>query len=110
MLSGTDKSWPHVKEIYDHKISAAEITSDTKLPPSLNNSAVRLIEIHIYNSVHGWHVFKVKEDGQCVSKCMYNILDKKGRKEVSFCLAEREGTNFWLRVLNDLKAKRSRGP
>ncbi|BET32681.1 hypothetical protein WCIBmN4_03800 [Wolbachia pipientis] len=37
--------------------------------------------------------FKVKEDGHCVSKCMYNILgiDQNGRKEVlGFYLAESE--------------------
>ncbi len=52
--------------------------------------------------------FKVKEDGRCVSKCMYNILgiDQNGRKEVlGFYLAESEGASFWLGVLNDLKER-----
>jgi len=51
---------------------------------------------------------KVKEDGHCVSKCMYNILgiDQNGKKEVlGFYLAESEGANFWLGVLNDLKER-----
>ncbi len=37
--------------------------------------------------------FKVKEDGHCISKCMYNILgiNQNGRKEVlGFYLAESE--------------------
>ncbi len=41
-------------------------------------------------------------------KCMYNILgiDQNGRKEVlGFYLAESEGANFWLGVLNDLKER-----
>lgn len=39
---------------------------------------------------------------------MYNILgiDQNGRKEVlGFYLAESEGANFWLGVLNDLKER-----
>ncbi len=39
---------------------------------------------------------------------MYNILgiDQDGRKEVlGFYLAESEGANFWLGVLNDLKER-----
>lgn len=41
-------------------------------------------------------------------KCMYNILgiDQSGKKEVlGFYLAESEGANFWLGVLNDLKER-----
>ncbi|GFQ68662.1 transposase for insertion sequence element ISRM3 [Trichonephila clavata] len=50
----------HVEEIYDHKISAAEISS----------------------------------------------IDQNGKKEVlGFYLAESEGANFWLGVLNDLKER-----
>ncbi len=39
---------------------------------------------------------------------MYNILgiDQNGKKEVlGFYLAESEGANFWLGVLNDLKER-----
>lgn len=63
--------------------------------------------ICISDSVHGMFC-KVKEDGHCVSKCMYNILGihQNGRKEVlGFYLAESEGANFWLGVVNDLKER-----
>lgn len=45
----------HVEEIYDHKISAAEISSITdKLLPIINELSTA---ISVSNSVHGWHVF-----------------------------------------------------
>ncbi|GFR03893.1 probable transposase for insertion sequence element ISRM3-like [Trichonephila clavata] len=99
----------HVEEIYDHKISAAEISSITdKLLPVINEWRSRPLQ-SVYPIVFmDGMFFKVKEDGHCVSKCMYNILgvDQNGRKEVlGFYLAESEGANFWLGVLNDLKER-----
>ncbi|WP_264330447.1 IS256 family transposase [Wolbachia endosymbiont (group B) of Erebia ligea] len=99
----------HVEEIYDHKISAAEISSITdKLLPIINEWRSRPLQ-SVYPIVFmDGMFFKVKEDGHCVSKCMYNILgiDQNGRKEVlGFYLAESEGANFWLGVLNDLKER-----
>lgn len=99
----------HVEEIYDHKISAAEISSITdKLLPVINEWRSRPLQ-SVYPIVFmDGMFFKVKEDGHCVSKCMYNILgiDQNGRKEVlGFYLAESEGDNFWLGVLNNLKER-----
>ncbi|WP_264375829.1 IS256 family transposase [Wolbachia endosymbiont (group B) of Sphaerophoria taeniata] len=99
----------HVEEIYDHKISAAEISSITdKLLPVINEWRSRPLQ-SVYPIVFmDGMFFKVKEDGRCVSKCMYNILgvDQEGKKEVlGFYLAESEGANFWLGVLNDLKER-----
>ncbi len=84
----------HVEEIYDHKISAAEISSITdKLLPIINEWRSRPLQ-SVYPIVFmDGMFFKVKEDGHCVSKCMYNILgiDQNGRKEVlGFYLAESE--------------------
>lgn len=99
----------HVEEIYDHKISVAEISSITdKLLPVINEWRSRPLQ-SVYPIVFmDGMFFKIKEDGHCVSKCMYNILgiDQSGRKEVlGFYLAESEGANFWLGVLNDLKER-----
>nr|CAH7764494.1 unnamed protein product [Callosobruchus chinensis] len=99
----------HVEEMYDHKISAAEISNITdKLLPLINEWRSRPLQ-SVYPIVFmDGMFFKVKEDGHCVSKCMYNILgiDQNGRKEVlGFYLAESEGANFWLGVLNDLKER-----
>ncbi|WP_264720174.1 IS256 family transposase [Wolbachia endosymbiont (group B) of Eucosma cana] len=99
----------YVEEIYDHKISAAEISGITdKLLPIINEWRSRPLQ-SVYPIVFmDGMFFKVKEDGRCVSKCMYNILgiDQNGRKEVlGFYLAESEGASFWLGVLNDLKER-----
>ncbi len=99
----------YVEEIYDHKISAAEISGITdKLLPIINEWRSRPLQ-SVYPIVFmDGMFFKVKENGHCISKCMYNILgiDQNGRKEVlGFYLAESEGANFWLGVLNDLKER-----
>ena len=52
--------------------------------------------------------FKARQDGKVVTKAMYNILgiDKSGRKNIlGFYVAESEGANFWLEVLNDLRER-----
>ncbi len=99
----------HVEEIYDHKVSAAEISSITDtLLPIINEWRNRPLE-SVYPIVFmDGMFFKVKEDGRCVSKCMYTLLgiDKDGKKEVlGFYLSESEGANFWLGVLNELKER-----
>ncbi len=68
----------HVEEIYDHKISAAEISSITdKLLPVINEWRSRPLQ-SVYPIVFmDGMFFKVKEDGRCVSKCMYNILARR---------------------------------
>lgn len=89
----------HVEEVYDHKISAAEISSITdKLLPIINEWRSRLLQ-SVYPIVFmDGMFFKVKEDGHCVSKYMIRHRPKAR-------LAESEGANFWLGVLNDLKER-----
>ncbi|CAH2559795.1 IS256 family transposase [Cardinium endosymbiont of Oedothorax gibbosus] len=99
----------HVEEIYDHKVSAAEISSITdSLLPIINEWRNRPLQ-SVYPIVFMDGIFfKVKEDGRCVSKCMYTLLgiDQEGKKEVlGFYLSESEWTNFWLGVLNELKER-----
>jgi putative transposase len=53
-------------------------------------------------------VFKIKQDGRYINKCIYLIigLGKDGRKEVlGMWSSENESATFWLKVLNDLKAR-----
>ncbi|GFR19746.1 probable transposase for insertion sequence element ISRM3-like [Trichonephila clavata] len=82
----------HVEEIYDHKISAAEISSITdKLLPVINEWRSRPLQ-----SVYPIVFMRPAAKG----------VDQNGRKEVlGFYLAESEGANFWLGVLNDLKER-----
>ena len=99
----------HIEDFYDHKISEAAISNITdRLLPIINEWRSRPLQA-VYPIVFmDGMFFKVKEDGHCVSKCMYNILgiDQEGKKEVlGFYLAESEGANFWLGVLNDLKER-----
>ena len=99
----------HIEEIYDHKVSAAEISSITdSLLPVINEWRNRPLE-SVYPIVFmDGMFFKVKEDGKCVSKCLYTLLgiDQEGKKEVlGFYLSESEGANFWLGVLNELKSR-----
>lgn len=99
----------HVEEMYDHKISAAEISSITDtLLPVINEWRNRPIQsVYPIVCMDGMF-FKVKEDGRCVSKCMYTLLgiDQEGKKEVlGIYLSESEGSNFWLGVLNELKER-----
>ncbi|RDD33723.1 Transposase [Wolbachia endosymbiont of Cylisticus convexus] len=91
----------HVEEIYDHKISAAEISSITdKLLPVINEWRGRPLQ-SVYPIVFmDGMFFKVKEDGHCISKCMYNIL-AKWQKRSFIWLKMRD----WLGVLNDLKER-----
>ena len=52
--------------------------------------------------------FKVKQDGRVGTKVLYNIMGitQSGHKEIlGFYVAESEGSHFWLRVVNDLKAR-----
>ena len=52
--------------------------------------------------------FKARENGKVVTKVVYNILgvDQDGRKDIlGFYIAESEGANFGLGVMNDLKAR-----
>lgn len=74
----------HVEEIYDHKISAAEISSITDtLLPVINEWRNRPLQ-SVYPIVFmDGMFFKVKEYGRCVSKCMYTLLgiDQEGKKK-----------------------------
>ena len=73
----------HVEEIYDHKISVAEISSITdKLLPVINEWRSRPLQ-SVYPIVFmDGMFFKVKEDGHCVSKCIYNILAKWQKRSI----------------------------
>lgn len=52
--------------------------------------------------------FKSRENGKLTTKVLYNILgvNQEGHKDIyGFYVAESEGANFWLGVLNDLKQR-----
>lgn len=99
----------HLAEMYGVEISSATISTVTdKLLPILQEWRARPLE-EIYPIIFldaMW--FKAKENGKTEKKVLYNILgvNQSGRKEIlGFYLADSEGANFWLGVLNDLKAR-----
>jgi transposase-like protein len=99
----------HLAEIYDVDISEATISAVTdKLLPIIAEWRNRPLEA-VYPVVFlDAMFFKMREDGRVVNKALYNILgvNQSGYKEIlGFYIADTEGANFWLGVLNDLKAR-----
>jgi transposase-like protein len=97
----------HVVDIYGIEISPASITAITdKLVPQIAQWKSRALE-RVYAVIFlDAMFFKIREDNRVVTKCMYNIMgiDSTGHKDIlGFYLADSEGANFWLGVLNDLK-------
>jgi len=97
----------HVEDIYGIEVSPASITSITdRLIPQIAEWRSRALE-RVYPVIFlDGMFFKVREDNRVITKCMYNIMgiDSTGHKDIlGFYLAESEGANFWLGVLNDLK-------
>ncbi|HQS83634.1 MAG TPA: IS256 family transposase [Alphaproteobacteria bacterium] len=99
----------HVKDLYGIEISPAAISSITdRLIPQITEWRNRPLEA-IYPIVFlDAMFFKVRDNNQVRTKVLYNILaiNQEGYKEVlGFYVADSEGANFWLAVLNDLKAR-----
>lgn len=99
----------HLKEMYDFDTSPATISSVTdRLLPLINEWRSRALDDFYPIVFLDAMFFKVRQDGKVVSKAMYNILaiDQHGKKNIlGFYLAETEGANFWLSVLNDLRER-----
>ena len=99
----------HLAEIYGVEVSAATISAVTnKLLPLVTAWRNRPLAA-IYPIVFLDAMFvKIRDEGRVITKALYNILgvNQSGYKEIlGFYLADGEGANFWLGVLNDLKAR-----
>lgn len=99
----------HLKEMYDFDVSAAMISAVTdKLVPLIAEWRSRPLEaVYPILFMDGMY-FKSRENGKVATKVLYNILgvNQEGYKEIlGFYVAESEGANFWLGVLNDLKER-----
>lgn len=99
----------HLKEMYDFDISPGTISAVTdKLVPLITEWRSRPLEaIYPIVFLDGMY-FKSRENGKVMTKVVYNILgvNQDGCKEIlGFYVAESEGANFWLGVLNDLKQR-----
>lgn len=99
----------HLQELYGVDVSAGTINAVTdKLIPIVAEWRNRPLEavypILFLDAMH----FKVRDDGKVSHKVIYNLLgiNQQGRKDIlGFYVADSEGANFWLSVLNDLKAR-----
>jgi len=99
----------HLAEIYGVEVSEATISAITnKLLPLVSEWRNRPLDA-IYPIIFlDAMFFKMREEGKVINKALYNILgiSQSGHKEIlGFYLADSEGSNFWLGVLNDLKAR-----
>lgn len=99
----------HLKEMYDFEVSPGTISAVTdKLLPLITEWRSRPLEaIYPILFLDGMY-FKSRENGKVVTKVLYNILgiNQAGYKDIlGFYVAESEGANFWLGVLNDLKQR-----
>lgn len=99
----------HLAEIYDVEVSEATISAITnKLLPLVSEWRNRALDA-VYPIIFlDAMFFKVRDEGRVVNKALYNILgvNQSGHKEIlGFYLADGEGSNFWLSILNDLKAR-----
>lgn len=99
----------HMAEMYGTEISQGLLSKVTdKLLPTITEWRNRALE-SVYAIVFlDAMFFKARENGKVVTKTVYNILgiNQDGHKDIlGFYIAESEGANFWLGVLNDLKAR-----
>lgn len=99
----------HLKEMYDFDVSSGTISAVTdKLVPLISEWRSRPLEaIYPIVFLDGMY-FKSRENGKVMTKVIYNVLgvNQDGYKEIlGFYVAESEGANFWLGVLNDLKQR-----
>ena len=97
----------HIEDIYGVHFSKPAITTVTdRLIPMLEEWKTRPLEaIYPFIYLDAIH-YKVREEGQYVSKAFYTVLgvNLEGKKEIlGLYLNESEGAKFWLQVLTDLQ-------
>jgi len=99
----------HLEEMYGLEISPASLSAITdKVIPKLKEWQARPLDsVYAFLWLDAIH-YKAKEDGRIVAKAVYTVLgvNLQGKKEVlGIYLADSEGANFWLMVINDLKQR-----
>jgi transposase-like protein len=99
----------HVKQIYGIEISPQFVSRATEqLQQQITDWQSRPLErIYPVVFVDGLRV-AVRSDKGVLKKCVYTVLgvNAAGRQEVlGLWVEETEGARFWLKVLNDLKAR-----
>jgi putative transposase len=99
----------HLHELYGLEVSPTLISNVTdKLLPLIkewqNRPLQTVYTVVFMDAIH----YKVKQDGQVVSKAAYMVvgIDLEGYKDVlGMWIGENESSKFWLTVLNELKSR-----
>ena len=99
----------HIREIYGTEISPQFVSRATEqVQQQITDWQSRPLErVYPIVFVDGLRV-AVRSDKGVVNKCVYKVLGVavSGRQEVlGLWIEETEGARFWLKVLNDLKAR-----
>lgn len=97
----------HLHNLYGLEVSPTLISNVTaKLLPLIkewqNRPLQSVYSVVFMDAIH----FKVKQDGQIISKAAYMVIgiDLEGYKDVlGIWIGENESAKFWLHVLTDLK-------
>jgi len=97
------------KDMYDTDISATTLSAITdKIIPAIQEWQNRpLEELYCIVFLDAMH-YKVKQEGKVINRCVYNILgiNLEGKKDIlGMYVAENEGSNLWLSVLNNLQQR-----
>lgn len=99
----------HIADMYDVDVSTSTISAITdRLMPKITEWRARPLDSTYPVVFLDGMFFKVRDGGKVVTKVLYNILgiNQAGIKEIlGFYIAESEGANFWLGVLNDLRER-----
>jgi putative transposase len=103
----------HIREIYGTEISPQFVSRATdQVQQQIVDWQNRPLErVYPIIFVDGLRV-AVRTDKGVVNKCVYTVLGVNiaGRQEVlGLSIEETEGARFWLKVLNDLKARGGKG-
>jgi transposase-like protein len=97
----------HLLDLYGLDVSAGKLSSITdKIIPKIQEWQGRRLEsVYAIVWLDAMH-FKVKENGQVVTKAVYIIIGHRmnGIKDLlGMYISESEGAKFWLQVLSDLQ-------
>lgn len=97
----------HLLDLYGLDVSAGKLSSITdKIIPRIQEWQGRRLEsVYAIIWLDAMH-FKVKENGQVVTKAVYIIIGHRmnGIKDLlGMYISESEGAKFWLQVLSDLQ-------
>ena len=98
-----------IEELYGFTLSPGTLTSITdKIIPQLNAWRSRGLERQYAFVWFDAMFYKVREEGKVSNKALYNVIGYSvdGVKDLlGMYIAETEGANFWMHVLDDLKRR-----